>query len=61
MSFLTPNKKIAREFQDLRHTTKTVGEIIAKFRERALLVLEYVMDEEMKKIMYHDMLRNYII
>ena len=35
-------------------------EIIAKFRERALLVLQYAAGEEMKKVRYHDMLRDEI-
>ena len=35
---------------------KIVAEIIAKFRERALLVLQYAADEEMRKTRYHGML-----
>ena len=35
-----------------------MAEITAKFRERALLVLQYVADEEMKKAWYHEMLRS---
>lgn len=35
-----------------------VAEIDAKFRERALLVLQFAMDEEMKKMRYHDMLKD---
>ena len=31
-------KQLVREFQDLHQMTETVAEIIAKFRERALLV-----------------------
>ena len=46
------------EFQDLRQTTETVAEIIAMFRERALLVPRYVMYEEIKKETYHEMLRS---
>ena len=42
-------QQLARKFQDLRQTTETVAEITAKFRERALLVPQYVVDEEMKK------------
>ena len=42
-------QQLAREFQDLQQTTETVAEITAKFNERALLVLQYVADEEMKK------------
>ena len=34
-----------------------MAEITAKFRERALLVPQYVVDEEMKKTRYHSMLR----
>ena len=51
-------QQLAREFQDLQQTTETVMEITAKFRERALLVLQYVADEEMKKARYHEMLRS---
>lgn len=35
-----------------------MAEITAKFRERALLVPQYVADEEMKKARYHEMLRD---
>ena len=35
-----------------------MAEITAKFQERALLVLQYAADEEMKKVRYHDMLRD---
>ena len=42
-------QQLAREFQDLRLTTKTVAGITTKFRKRALLVLQYSADEEMKK------------
>lgn len=31
-------------------------EITSKFRERAFLVPQYVVDEEMNKMRYHDML-----
>ena len=41
----------------MTQTTETVAEITAKFRERALLVPQYVTDEEMKKARYHEMLR----
>lgn len=51
-------QQLAREFQDLRQTTETVAEITAKFRERALLVPQYIADEEMMKTRYHDMLRD---
>ena len=47
-----------REFQDLQQTTEIVVEITAKFRERALLVPQYVANEEMKKTRYHSMLRD---
>ena len=49
---------MAREFQDLMKTTETVADISAKFRERALLVPQYVVDEEMKKARYHEVLRD---
>ena len=51
---------MAREFQDLLQTTGSVAEIIAKFKERDLLVPQYVVNEEMKKAMYYDMLRGHI-
>ena len=37
--------------------TESVVEITTKFREKALLVPQYVGDEEMRKTRYHDMLR----
>ena len=49
------------ELQDLCQTTKTVAQITAKFHERALLVSQYVADEAMKKMRYHDMLRDDIM
>ena len=49
---------MAREFQDILQTTKTMADITAKFRERALLVPQYVANEKMKKTSYHDMLRD---
>ena len=42
----------------MRQTTKTVVEITAKFRERALLVPQYAASKEMRKIRYQDMLRS---
>ena len=38
-----------------------MAEITIKFLERALLVLQYAVDEEMKKERYHDMLRDDIM
>ena len=35
-----------------------MAQIIAKFRERALLVMQYAVDKEIKKVRYHDMLRD---
>ena len=35
-----------------------VAEIIAMFKERELLVPLYVVEEEMKKALYHEMLRS---
>ena len=49
-----------REFQDLQHTTKTVAEFTTKFRERSLLVPQYAVDEEIKKMRYDSMLRDNI-
>ena len=49
---------MAREFQDLHHTTETVADIIAMFCDRALIVPSYVADEEIKKERYHEMLRS---
>lgn len=50
-----------REFHDLLQTTKIVVEITFKFRERALLVPQYVVNEQIKKMRYHDMLIDDII
>ena len=36
------------EFLDFRQTTETVTKITAKFKERALLVLHYVADEDIE-------------
>lgn len=35
-----------------------VANITVMFRERALLILHYGADDEMKKTRYHDMLRD---
>ena len=51
-------QQLTMEFQELRQTTKTVEEIIAKFRERVMLVPHYVADEEINKTRYHDLLRD---
>ena len=51
-------QQLARKFQDLHQTTETVAEIPTKFQEKALLVPQYATDEQMKKVWYHDMLRN---
>ena len=48
---------MVREFHDLQQTTKTVAEITAKFRERALLIPQYATDEDMRRTRYHSMLR----
>ena len=53
-------QQVAREFQDLQHTIDGVAEITAMFRERFLLVPQYVANEEMKKSWYHKMLRSNI-
>ena len=37
-----------------------MAEITAKFRDRALLVLQYAIDEEIKEVRYHDMLQDNI-
>ena len=42
-------QQLAREFQDLRQMTEMVMEITAMFRERALLVPQYLADKEKKK------------
>ena len=49
-----------RELQNLRQTTVTVAEITGVFHERALLVPQYVVDKEMKKVRYHYMLNDEI-
>ena len=41
-------QQLKREFQDLRQTTESVADITTMFLVRALLVLQYVADEEMK-------------
>ena len=51
---------MAREFLDLLQTTEIVAKITAKFRERPLLILQYVAEEELKKMRYDDMLRDEI-
>ena len=48
---------MAREFQDLRQTTQIVPKITTMFRERGLLVTQFVADEDMKKDKYHEILR----
>ena len=50
-------QQLAREFLNMRQTTETVAEITAKFRERPLLVPQYLGYEEIRKTHYHDMLR----
>ena len=51
-------KKLSRESPDLCQTTETMAEITAMFKEMDLLVMQYVIDEEMKKNIYQDMLRD---
>lgn len=53
-------QQLTRDFQNLLQTTETMAEITTKFREGALLVLQYDGDEEMKKKRYHHMLTNEI-
>ena len=53
-------QKLAREFPNLHQTTEFVTEITAMFRERALLVLQYIVNEEMKMSRYHDMMKDKI-
>ena len=53
-------QQLAREFQDLQQTTETVTEITSMFREKPLIVLQYVADEEMNKARYHEMLQSNI-
>ena len=48
-------QQLAREFQDIEQTIEKVVEITTKFRKRAILVPQYVEDEEMKKAWYHEM------
>lgn len=54
-------QQLAREFQVLRQVTETMAKITTKFKERDLLVLQYVVEEEMNKTRYHDMLMDGII
>ena len=48
-------QQLSREFQDLHQTIEMVAEITTIFRKRALLVPQYVADDEMKKARYHEM------
>ena len=41
----------------MRQTTESSAEITAMFRERTLLVPQYVGDEKMRRTHYHGMLR----
>lgn len=50
-------QELVREFQDLHKTTDTMAKITTMFRERALLVPQYVLNEEMNKTRYDHMLR----
>ena len=50
-------QQLVREFQDLQQMTETLIDISTMLRERALLVLQYVADEEIKKAPYHEMLQ----
>ena len=49
---------MARDFQGLRQTMESMAEFNAKFRESALLLLQYVTDEEIRKTRYLAMLKN---
>ena len=40
-------QQLAREFQDLHQTTEMVADITVMFKERALIIPHYVVDEEM--------------
>ena len=51
-------QRLVGEFHGLQQTTKTVAEITAKFRERALLIPQYATDEDMRRTRYHSMLRD---
>ena len=42
-------QQLVQEFQDLHQTTETVAEITVMFMEKALMVPQYVANEEMKK------------
>ena len=42
------------EFQDLRQTTEFIAKITVKLKERDFLVPRYDVEEEMKKMSYHD-------
>lgn len=50
-------QRMVMEFHDLQLTIETVAEIIAKFRERALLIPQYATDKDMRRTRYHSMLR----
>ena len=49
-------QQLAQELLDLHQTTKTVAELTAKSRERAYIVPQYAVDEEIKKISYQNIL-----
>ena len=51
-------QRLASEFQDLHQTIDYVVKITAKFRERAMLVPQHPVDEEVMKTRYQDMLRD---
>lgn len=50
-------QQLARDFHDLQQMMETMADIASKFRERALFVPQYAVDEEVKKSRYHNMLR----
>ena len=52
---------LARQFMDIRLTTETMAGITAKFWERTYLVPHHTSDERVKKVRYHDTLRNDIM
>ena len=49
-----------REFQELQQTIETMAEITAKFREQALFIPQYALDEDMRRTGYHSIPRDNI-
>lgn len=51
-------KRLVKEFLELHQTTEIVAKITAKVWERALLIPQYVADEDTRRTMYHSKKRD---